>query len=163
MIFNKYLSLSIIGLMVGIVTYVISNNRLKFSEIIIIAMTAMIIVAISDVFKLIHIRESFSGKQILPPGGLRSEVLPLAMKNPQTLSDSDCRKVTTYLDVNPIEKVNDKYLSSIYKYCQKKMTKCKKEKLNNLFINKKKVQFNKKVQTISDDGDIDVQSLISSN
>lgn len=157
MILFKYLRLLIIGLMVGIVTYVISNGRLQFSEIVIIAMTAMMTVAIFDAFKVMYIRESFSGKQILPPGGLRSEILPLAMKEPQTLSNDDCHKINTYLDVNPIEKVNDKYLSSIYKYCLNKIN-------NNgeISMNKKKVKFNNRVQTISDDGDIDSQSLKSS-
>lgn len=174
MILYKYLPLIPIGLGVSLITYIVSQGRLKWSDIMIIGLSAMILVAITDTLKILKVQEYFSDKQIKPPGGLRSEILPLAMQNAKTLSDSDCHQINNYLDINPLEKINDKYLSSIYKFCEKKINDCKKINKCQKSVKKnlsntpnkcpsKKVQFNKRVQTISDDGEIDSQSLISLN
>lgn len=136
-----------------VVLYLISRRRIMFSEIIIVALFSTLLMAIYDRHKLplegffSHYSSKNHG---LPPGGLRSEVLPLASKKQSSLSLIDCKKISNYLMVNPVERINDKKLDKTFKYCQN----MEKEM-------KRRVKFNDRVQTITTNGSIDSESIKS--
>ena len=53
------------------------------------------------------------------------------------------KKINNYLMVNPIERINDPRLSSVFDYC-----------------NRKQVSFNDRVETVTTGGSVDSESLI---
>jgi hypothetical protein len=164
------------GALVGLVAYSVPKNRLSVPEILLIALTSMLGLAILDTLqdrfsasgmnldsvKLSALslpngkskskkptpeeeehkrkakgrKESFYIAQeeeesettgpsppgsIRPPGGLRSEVMPLLRKNPKQLSMAQCKKVYNFLVANPMEYVNNDAIREIFKFCEQRL------------------------------------------
>jgi hypothetical protein len=146
-VFQRYI---IEGLIVGSIVYLIGGNQLRLSEILLISLTSMLLLVIFDRIRNIEPEpfiNSYSTKNFIPPGGMRTEILPLTTKNPQALSIAECQKINSYLMANPIERVNNR-LKDVFIQCKEKIAK--------------HVKFNNRVQTVSPTGSLDSESLLDS-